>query len=278
MPVDNRNFIIEDLPDDPEDYIGPEDDDDDDLTMTQQQPQPFTPRAPWQQNYGTPPVTTSTVWPTSRPITPAPWTTPSQPQFGTTQRYQQTQNTRIDRRKKIIFCDLFDILIESESAVREQQNGYLTGVNNYKKVGIAPRGLYDIRLKMEVWSKFAAFGADYVFCITNQPKKSNEDMETWKVMTNFVMYSLADYLNLPHSSCRCITKVGFSRNSPDTKPNIGLIKRALETLGTGKYSKKDMIVIGINSGYQNQSNIDRVMAKQAGLDYLDVNDLLTICY
>jgi hypothetical protein len=287
MPVDNRNFIIEDLPDDPEDFIGPEEDDDDDdeiMTQNQQQQPPFTPRAPWQQqSFGTPPPA-ATVWPPSRPTTP--WT----PQFGTSyqpqqqttgrvnQQYQQSQGTRIDRKKKIIFCDLFDILIESESAVREQQNGYLTGSNNYKRTGIAPRGLYDIRLKTEVWSKLAAFGADYIFCITNQPEKSREDMKTWKVMTDYVMYSLADYLNLPHSNCVCITKIGFSRDSTDTKPGTGLMKRALSTIKGYKYSRKDLIVVGINSGYQNQSNVDRMMAKRAGVDYLDVNDLLITYY
>lgn len=291
MPVDNRHFIIEDLPDDPEDCVGPEEDDDDDedyTTMNQQQPQqPFTPRAPWQQNIGVPP-SSATVWPSSRPSTP--WT----PQFGTSyqpqyqyqqpqqqrtqQQYQQSQGTRIDRRKKIIFCDLFDILIESESAVREQQSGFLTGANNYKRTGIAPRGLYDIRLKTEVWSKLAAFGADYIFCITNQPERSREDMKTWKVMTDFVMYSLADYLNLPHSNCMCITKLGFSRESEDTKPRTGLMKKALSTIPGYKFSRKDLIVIGINSGYQNQSNVDRMMAKRAGVDYLDVNDLLITYY
>lgn len=53
MPVDNRNFIIEDLPEDPEDSVFPEEDDDDDedIMMNQQRPQqqPFIPRAPWQQ-------------------------------------------------------------------------------------------------------------------------------------------------------------------------------------------------------------------------------------
>lgn len=290
MPVDNRHFIIEDLPDDPEDYIGPEDDDDeeDDDIMTTTNQQPFTPpKAPWQQNnytFGTPPPS-ATVWPNSRPTTP-PWT----PSFGTSyqqpqqqrqqQQYQQRQETRIDRRKKVIFCDLYDILIESESAVREQQNGYLTGANNYKRTGIEPRGLYDVRLKTEVWSKLAAFGADYIFCITNQPQKSPDELQTWKVLTDYVMYSLADYLNLPHSNCTCLTKFGFSRGSIYTKPNTGLMGKALSTLTSMgyKYSKRDIIVIGINSGYQNQSDIDRIMAKNAKVDYLDVNDLLVTYY
>ena len=288
MPVDNRNFIIEDLPDDPEDRLFPEDEDDDDEIMTTptQPTQPYTPpRAPWQTttppSFGTPPAP-ATVWPTyQRPTYPwtntAPYTQPAA--YQQRSGIQQSGENRIDRRKKIIFCDLFDILIESESAVHEQQAGYLSGANNYKKYGVVPRGLYDIRFKTEVWSKFSAFGADYIFCITNQPEKSPEDLKTWKVMTDFIMYALADYLCLPHDNCRCFTKLGYSRDSMDTKPGTGLMKKALSSIQEGyKFSRKDLIVVGINSGYQNQSNIDRVMAKNAGVDYLDVNDLLVTYY
>lgn len=290
MPVDNRNFIIEDLPDDPEDLDFPEDDDDeddDDVVMTTPKPNLtpiFQPQPSWQQTTVSSPTT---IYP--QPIRPqAPWLggiqtnnyqqrqlyTPPQ------QGYAQSNRTSIPRRKKIIFCDLIDVLIESESAVREvNQNGYLSGSNNYKRTGIMPRGLYDIRLKTEVWGKLAAFGADYIFCITNQPEKSEEELKTWKVMTDYVMYSLADYLNLPHGNCKCLTKIGFDRESDDVKPGIGLLKKSLMTLPKSyKYGRKDLVVVGMNSGYQNQPDIDLRMAKKARIDYIDVTDLLTLYY
>ena len=279
MAVDNRNFTYIDLPDDdPEDSLFPEDDsdeEDEDEVVERRStytPPPPPPRAPWQTTpaFGSP----TTVWP-PRPATP--WSNTTPPVNKQTQ-YHQTRDVRIDRKKKIIFCDLYDILIESESAVKEQQADYLTGSNNYKRTGITPRGLYDIRFKTEVWSKLAAFGADYIFCITNQPEKTEEDLKTWKVMTDFVMYALADYLRLPHDNCRCLTKLGFSRDSDDTKPGIGLIKRALSTIPGYSYGRKDLVVIGINSGYQNQSDVDRRMARKAKIDYIDVNDLLSTYY
>lgn len=283
MPVDNRNFIIEDLPDDPEDFLSPDDDDDDDDEIPQRPPQPQQPV--WQ----TPPSPVTTVYP--RPPQ-APWLGAStfqpprpnyyQPQQPQQQRgYNQTNQNSIPRRKKIIFCDLIDVLIESESAVRETtiNQGYLSGSNNFKKTGIMPRGLYDIRLKTEVWGKFAAIGADYVFCITNQPEKSEEELRTWKVMTDYVMYSLADYLNIPHQNCKCLTKLGFDRSSDDVKPGTGLLKKALQTLPVNyKYRRQDLVVVGMNSGYQNQPDIDRRMAKRAKIDYIDVTDLLTSYY
>lgn len=292
MPVDNRHFIIEEMPDeDPEDSVFPEDDDDDDddkvnqnqqQTPNQQGPV-FQPQTPWQ----TSPQSPTSVFPPPRPQAPwlnntstyqRPWFQP-QVNNNNQQGYAQTRQNLIPRKKKIIFCDLIDILVESESAIREANQGYLTGSNNYKRIGIMPRGLYDIRLKTEVWGKLAAFGADYVFCITNQSEKSEEDLKTWKVMTEYVMYSLADYLNLPHNNCKCLTKIGFDRFSDDVKPGLGLFKKALETLPKNySYSRKNLVVIGINSGYQNQPDVDRRMAKRAGIDYIDVNDLLTSYY
>lgn len=289
MPVDNRNFIIEDLPEDPEDFLSPEDDDVDEEELT-----PPTRPTPVYQ----PPQTT---WTSSSPVTVYPPRPPQAPWLGTTyqpprptyvppvtlpqsfgqQKYNQTNQNVIPRKKKIIFCDLIDVLIESESAVRESgtTQGYITGSNNYKKTGVMPRGLYDVRLKTEVWSKLAAFGADYVFCVTNQPQKSDEELRTWKVMTDYIMYALADYLNLPHQNCRCLTKLGFDRTSLDVKPGTGLLKKALQTLPAEyRYTRDDLVIIGMNSGYQNQPDIDRRMAKRAKIEYIDVLDLLTSYY
>lgn len=287
MPVDNRNFIIEDIPEDPEDFLSPEDDEDEEENIiTPERPANpvFQPQSSWQQ----PPAPATIFPPPPRPQ--APWLgttfqpprqvyTPQQIPQQQVRGYTQTNKNSIPRRKKIIFCDLIDVLIESESAVREVNQGYISGSNNYKKTGVMPRGLYDIRLKTEVWGKFAAFGADYIFCVTNQPEKSEEELRTWKVMTDYVMYSLADYLNLPHQNCKCLTKIGFERSSEDVKPGTGLLKKSLQTLPqTYRYRREDLVVIGMNSGYQNQSDIDRRMAKRAKIDYIDVTDLLTLYY
>ena len=288
MPVDNRNFTIVDLPeDDPEDFIGGPEDDDEDEEVTQPTPV-FQPQTTWQAPpstiYSPPPPRpqapwlggTGSIFQPPRPTFPQPTYQQQQQPRG----YTQSNQNSIPRRKKIIFCDLIDVLIESESAVRENiTQGYLSGSNNFKRTGIMPRGLYDIRLKTEVWGKLSAFGADYVFCVTNQPEKSEEELRTWKVMTDYVMYALADYLSLPHQNCKCLTKIGFDRSSEDVKPGAGLLKKALQTLPPDyKYKRGDLVVIGMNSGYQNQPDIDKRMAKRVKIDYIDVTDLLTLYY
>ena len=282
MPVDNRNFIIEDLPEDPEDFLTPEDDEDEEEEMITPPNPIFQPQPSWQ------PPRTTLFPPPPRPQ--APWLggigfQQQNPiynpisQVSQQRGHSQTNQNLIPRRKKIIFCDLIDVLIESESAIRETNQGYISGSNNFKRTGVMPRGLYDIRLKTEVWGKFAAFGADYIFCITNQPEKSKEELRTWKVMTDYIMYALADYLNLPHQNCKCLTKIGFDRSSDDVKPKPGLLKKALQTLPINyQYRRDDLIIVGVNSGYQNQPDIDKRMAKKIKVDYIDVTDLLTNYY
>ena len=284
MPVDNRNFIIEDLPEDPEDSLFPTEDDDDEDEIIRQLDEDnddeifphtnnmnsFSRSAPWerqeQQSTFQPINPWGSSWNQSRVQTP--------PQ-SMKRDYTQTGANRIPRRKKIIFVDLLDILIESESAVRESNRDTFSSNNNYMRTGIMPRGLYDIRLKLEVFSKIMAFSPDYVFCITNQDKMEASKRDSWEVMVRYVMYALADYLRLPSSNCKCLTKIGFSRNDPDVKPNSGLIKKALGMLPKGyQYKRSDLVIIGANSGYANQSDIDREMAKRIKVEYIDIKDLL----
>lgn len=279
--IDRNNFIIEDLPEDPEDSLFPEDDDVDIETgeiktnnmnnpwAPQQNPSPWSPPnpqpyQPYQPTFNSSPFT--------------PWQ-PYRPQpVQQTPVYNQSGQNKIDRRKRVIFCDFLDVLVESESAVKETtyNPNVLSGNNNYMRSGIRPRGSYDIRLKKEIWSKIAAFNPDYVFCITNQPDLSEEGLLKWNMVTDYVMLALSEYLNLPLHNCRCKTKLGFDRESPDVKPGVGLIVKSLRELSAEgyKYKKEDLVILGINSGYSNQSNIDRIMADNAKIDYVDINDLL----
>ena len=285
MPVDNRNFIIEDIPEDPEDSLFPTEEDEemedrlreieednDDRNDIYQNPQPasFMKTAPWER-----PSTFQPVNPWGRS-----WSQNQENQINHSSglTYNQTGTTRIDRRKKIIFVDLLDILIESESAVRESSSNVSTFApnNNYRRTGVMPRGLYDVRLKLEVFSKIYAFAPDYVFCITNQDRMEKGRQEAWNTMVKYVMQALADYLRLPGENCRCLTKIGFSREDPDVKPNYGLVKKALGLLPRNyRYRRSDRVIIGSNSGYANQSDIDREMARRIKVDYVDIQDLLT---
>lgn len=319
MPVDNRNIIWTDLPDEPydpelaaeddwdededDDFLDEDEDDDAFPSEDDEEPpgrdylerldeerrnnennyRPFTPmsQVPPPLNFGG----NQTTWPPRPTFQPQQqsriWSNPfpqsNQPTYSPRQdqrNYTQRNEERIDRRKKILFVDLLDILIESESAFNSDPNNFNPN-NNYKRIGVMPRGLYDIRLKLEVWSKLAAYSPDYIFCLTNQPGMSKERLEAWNVMVKYVMHSLAEYVRLPYENCKCLTKFGFSREDPNVKPRLGLMKTALKSVPKSfRYTRDDLVVIGSNSGYSNQGDQDRIMAQLAKVDYVDVWDLL----
>lgn len=195
---------------------------------------------------------------------PSPWS--SAPQQTSPSWWGQngvSEKKTINRSKKIIFCDLLDNLMESL-----QCNG---------KLGVQPRGIFDIRLKFEVWDKIACFGPEYVFALTNQNLvPDSQQAVVFSTMTEYLMYSLAEYLRLPYQNCQCFTKIGFDLNNPLTKPGTGLIEKALS--GIGRYRKEDMLVIGSMSGMANQSDRDKRMAEKFGIDYIDVGELLGIYF
>lgn len=211
---------------------------------------------------------------------PSPWSTPRyQPSYnpnpvfgaGTTSPWQtpvtQGAKQQLNRSKKIIFCDLLDNLIES--------------IQSGGKLGVQPRGIFDIRLKFEVWDKISCLAPDYVFVLTNQNiVPGSMQARVFSAMTDYVMYSLAEYLRLPYQNCQCFTKAGFEIDNPLTKPNTGLISKALESIPdvSQKYKKEDMLVIGAMSGLSGQSNKDSLMAEKFKIDYIDIGQLLSIYF
>lgn len=218
-----------------------------------QQQSPWGSSSPWSTPRYQPGYTPNPVFGTGS----SPWMNP------TTQGTRQT----INRSKKIIFCDLLDNLIESIQA-----GG---------KLGVQPRGIFDIRLKFEVWDKISCFAPDYVFVLTNQNiVPGSMQARVFSAMTDYVMYSLAEYLRLPYQNCQCFTKAGFEIENPLTKPNTGLISKALESIPgvKQKYKKEDMLVIGAMSGLSGQSNKDSLMAEKFKIDYIDVGQLLSLYY
>lgn len=219
----------------------------------------------------------STPWSTNS----QPWSTPRYqpsytPTFGNQGSIPWTSSTpwnnsmnnnrqQINRNKKIIFCDLLDNLIES--------------LQSCNKLGVQPRGIFDIRLKFEVWDKISCFAPDYIFILTNQNLSPwTEQAEGFQSMVNYIINSLAEYLRLPYSNCKCMVHFGFDVNDPFTKPNTGLIIESLKEVDLNKYKKEDMLVIGSMSGLAGQSNKDSLMAERFGVDYLDIGQLLTMYF
>lgn len=165
---------------------------------------------------------------------------------------------QIDRTKKIIFCDFLDCIIETF-----QSNG---------RPGLLPRGIYDVRLKFEVWDKLKCFNAERIYIIT--PKfnlTSNNGLDCWTILMNYVTCCLSDYLRVPYQNCQVLTQgvlgqpkkdvISYVINSPDYKIH-----------------RSDVLLIGLNSGYAGQSNVDFETAEKLKIDYIDLNQLMSMYF
>lgn len=193
----------------------------------------------------------------------SPQQTPSWQNFGWTSNQQQTQQLTINRQKKVIFCDLLDCLISSIDAAG--------------KAGVHPRGIYDIYIRRDVIDKIRCFGASWIFILTNQNiQKGTEQEEIFLRMVDYVGACVASLCSLPLQNVQCIMKSSINPYDPCTKPSTGLIDIAMSRLEGFGLEKKDLVVIGSQSGFQGQSNRDAMMAANYGIDYVDVQQLITL--
>lgn len=170
--------------------------------------------------------------------------------------WNNVKKESIDRTKKIIFCDFLDCLIETY-----QSNG---------KPGLLPRGVYDVRLRFEVWDKLKCFGAEKIYAVT--PKMNiitNNGIDSWTVLMNYVTCSLSEYLRVQYNNCQILTQSHISQSKMD------LIKYAIDK---SKINKSDALMIGLNSGLVGQSDSDRLVAEHCGIDYVDLGQLMSMYF
>lgn len=162
----------------------------------------------------------------------------------------------IDRKKEVVFCDVLDCLIETLSS-----NG---------RPGLLPRGIYDMRLRFEVWDKIACFNPSRIFAmIPRNLILSSNGSNSWLKLLDYVICSLSEYLRVPYGSCQIITLRDFG-NGKDA-----LISSILEK---EKIKKSSAIQIGLESGLYGQSNRDILVAERIGIDYVDLGQLMNMYY
>lgn len=161
----------------------------------------------------------------------------------------------IDRNKQIIFCDVLDCLVETY-----QSNG---------RPGLLPRGIYDIRMRFEVWDKILCFNPSKVYAMV--PRNlilSSNGSDSWKIMLEYIVCSLSEYLRVPYDHCQILIQRDFSQTK-DKMINAVFMK-------TPNLRKDSAIQIGLESGLYGQSNRDILAAEKVGIDYVDLGQLLSI--
>lgn len=266
--------------DDDDDDIDPEDDFEiykeaetekilekkEDIYMTNGQQTPFTNSGPFTQQQTqtawTPPNTT---W--QRPgwgnQTQQQTTTQWQSPFIQQTQHQQTtwnssgigsnQRKELPRGTKVVMCDVLDGLMEPIQA-----NG---------RPGLVPRGIYDSRIKFEVWDKLGCLGVEFVYGYSDVQTYSDD----WSALCNYILRGLSQYLRLPAENCRSMIQMSYHQSK------LGVVKSVLETLNiTTGYQKEDVLMVGCGSGFANQNNRDSKIAEQLGIAYIDLGQFLSL--
>lgn len=174
---------------------------------------------------------------------------------------QTKQSEILPRSKKIIVCDFLDNIVE-----------------NYQGCpGVEPRGVYDLRPKFDFWYKLKYINPDYIIVCTNQNfTLGTKQSGVFNNMVGYFMNALAEFIKIPYENCFCYCKTGYDKTDFRVKPNPGLVVDALNNIHwTEKgYKKEDVLIVGYNSGYPGQSDVDMQMAKRLGMDYIDIPQLI----
>lgn len=259
--------------DDDDDDIDPEDDfeiykeaetekilEEKENVMTQGQQSPFTSspfNQPQQQTAWTPPTTTwqKPGWGNQQQT---PFQSPfAQPQQQTTWNSGVTANQRkeLPRAKKVVICDVLDGLMES--------------IQSGGRPGLIPRGIYDSRIKFEVWDKLGCLGVEFVYGYSDVQTYSDD----WSALCNYILRGLAQYLRLPAENCRSVVQMSYHQSK------LKVIESVLMTLKqTTGYQKEDILMVGIGSGFANQNNRDLKIADELGIDYIDLGQFLSLYF
>ena len=160
------------------------------------------------------------------------------------------QVERIARPKKILVLDVFDGLVES--------------LDSDGKPGKIPRATYDIKLKIDdVWAALKSFSPEQIFGIF--PANVLPNSQGWDITLNYIMSSLSSYLQIPDYSCTIVKNM-----TPGSGKDL-ILNRIAESVP----DRRDILYIGVNSGYYGLGNADLIAAKRAKIEYADIYQVIT---
>ena len=158
---------------------------------------------------------------------------------------------------KVLFADLDGTLIETISGET------------------FPKGIWDMRLKLDVLDKIKSLKPIYVFIVSNQGgiESGFVDRSNFVYKSEYIIRAIREYTgitNIQYDFC--------ASNDPDNifrKPNYKMLEQMWRKyiLAVDNVKKKDCLMIGDASGKEGQfSDSDLQTAKNFGIDYLDVKD------
>ncbi len=164
------------------------------------------------------------------------------------------QKVELDRTKKIVFCDVLDCLVETY-----QSNG---------RPGLLPRGIYDIKLRFDVWDKIGCIAPERIYAmVPRESFMSANGSRSWEVTLEYICCCMTEYLRLPFTSAQIITQCAVGQ------PKEEVIGGMMNQIGL---DPDDILYIGLGSGLAGQSNRDSLTASNLGISYVDLGQLMTL--
>lgn len=155
-------------------------------------------------------------------------------------------------RKRILVVDMLDCLYESWES------------NN--KPDIMPRAIFDLKPKFDVWDKLASFAPSKIYVIFPAPDliPSLGNPRSSLALLEYVAHSITTYLRIPRDNCTILKQM--MENMPKERVLMGAIRSHKEV--------EDMVYIGTHTGRWGLSRRDVDAAKNCGIDYIDMYELL----
>lgn len=163
------------------------------------------------------------------------------------------EKKEINRKKKIIFCDVLDCLVET----------YQSG----GKPGLLPRGIYDIKFRFDVWDKLACFNPEKIYAMVPRSLLNSSNESSWVVLLEYIVCSLSEYLRTPYQVCQILLQTEIGQPKEDTM--IGVLRGL---------NREEVLHLGVNSGLFGQNNRDQVAAMKCGIDYIDLATFMNSYY
>ena len=139
-----------------------------------------------------------------------------------------------------------------------------------------PKGIWDMKLRLDVLDAIKKLNPDYIFIVSNQGGIESGFVDAKKFETKlfYIIEAIGNYCDCECYAMYCDTN---NESDPYRKPNTKMLKTLLEDYVGYDFEcfKHEILMIGDASGKEGQfSDGDKKTAENFGIDYMDVDDFV----
>lgn len=167
---------------------------------------------------------------------------------------------QINRDKDIIVCDFLDCVAETFQSHRQNHTP-----------GLFPRGVFDLLPRFDVWDKLKAFYPERIFVLVPESMLRSSFSpydNAWVTCVQNMLNGLSQYTG---TGC-----VSFIYNPCEQRRET--ILNQLFNHFKDNIDKSRVVQIGIYSGINGTGDRDKRSSENCGIDFVDLNRLLTSMY